>query len=159
MFLQEGTTNSTMDGKGRFQLPTAILREIPAELEGRFVINRSSEKCLTLYPINVWNRYKEKLNRLNSFKPEVRRAVRYFMGSASEVKLDSKNRLLIPQPLQQYACLEKELLITTLNTFVEIWNPRLYNEDLNDFSETKPDIINEIADEIYENGKFLEDLS
>ncbi|MCL2130908.1 MAG: division/cell wall cluster transcriptional repressor MraZ [Lentimicrobiaceae bacterium] len=159
MFLQEGTTNSTMDGKGRFQLPTTILREIPAELEGRFVINRSSEKCLTLYPINVWNRYKEKLNRLNSFKPEVRRAVRYFMGSASEVRLDSKNRLLIPQPLQEYACLEKDLLITTLNTFVEIWNPRLYNEDLNDFSETKPDIINEIADEIYENGKFLEDLS
>ena len=159
MFLQEGSTSSMMDSKGRFLLPTAILRTIPAEVEGRFVINRSSEKCLTLYPINIWNHYKAKLNQLNSFKPEVRRAVRYFMGSASEIKLDTKNRLLIPQPLQEYACLEKELLIITLNTFVEIWNPRLYNEEMDRFSDTQPEIISEIADTIFENGKFLDDIS
>ena len=159
MFLQEGSSSSTMDSKGRFQLPTAILREIPADAEGRFVINRSSEKCLTLYPINVWNVYKAKLNQQNSFKPEVRRAMRYFMGSASEVKLDSKNRLLIPPSLQEYACLEKDLLIVTLNAFVEIWNPRLYNEEIDNFSETKPEIINEIADTIFEDGKFLDSIS
>jgi MraZ protein len=159
MFLQEGSSSSTMDGKGRFQMPTAILRDIPAEGEGRFVINRSSEKCLTLYPINVWNHYKAKLNKLNTFKPEMRRAVRYFMGSAVEIKLDTKNRLLIPQPLQEYACLEKELQIITLNTFIEIWNPKLYNEEINNFSETKPEIINELADIIFEDGKFLDELS
>jgi MraZ protein len=159
MFLQEGTSSSTIDAKGRFRLPTAILQEIPAEVDGRFVINRSSEKCLTLYPINVWNVYKAKLNKLNSFDPEVRRAVRYFLGSASEVKLDSKNRLLIPQPLQEYACLEKELLISTMNTFIEIWNPKLYNEDLDNFSETKPEVVKEIANMIFEDGKFLEDIS
>ena len=148
-----------MDSKGRFQLPAAILREIPAETEGRFVINRSSEKCLTLYPINVWTRYKAKLNQLNSFDPEVRRAVRYFLGSAAEVRLDSKNRLLIPQPLQEYACLEKELLLCTMNAFVEVWNPRLYNEDLDNFSETKPETVKEIAKIIFEDGKFLEDIS
>ena len=159
MFLQEGTTNSTMDAKGRFLLPTAILREIPAEDEGRFVVNRSSEKCLTIYPIHVWNRYKAKMNKLNSFKPEVRRAIRYFMGSAKEVKLDSKNRLLIPQPLKEYALLEKELLISPMNTYIEVWNPKLYDEEMNRFSETEPEIINEIAEMIFEDGKFLEDLS
>ena len=159
MFLQEGTSSGTMDSKGRFQLPTAILREIPADGDGRFVVNRSSEKCLTLYPINVWNKYKEKMNRLNSFKPEVRRAIRYFMGSATEIRLDSKNRLLIPQPLQDYAHLEKELLITTMNTYVEIWNPKLYDEEMNKFSEEGNEIINEIADIIFEDGKFLDNLS
>ena len=159
MILQEGTSSGTMDSKGRFQLPTAILREIPAENEGRFVVNRSSEKCLTLYPINVWNHYKAKMNRLNSFKPEVRRAIRYFMGSASEIRLDSKNRLLVPQPLQEYAHLEKELLITTLNTYIEIWNPELYNEEMDKFSETESGIINEIADIIFDDGKFLDEIS
>ena len=159
MFLQEGSSSSTIDSKGRFQLPASILREIPTELEGRFVINRSSEKCLTLYPINVWNSYKAQLSKVNTFKPEMRRAVRYFMGSATEIKLDSKNRLLIPQPLQEYACLEKELLITTLNTFIEIWNPRLYNEEMNVFSETKPEIIDQLADIIFEDGKFLDNIS
>jgi MraZ protein len=159
MFLQEGSSSSTLDSRGRFQLPTTILRDVPADCEGRFVINRSSEKCLTLYPINVWNAYKAKLNKLNSFDPEVRRAIRYFLGSASEVKLDSKNRLLIPQSLQEYACLEKDLQIGTMNTFIEIWNPKLYNEDLDNFSETKPETVKEIANMIFENGKFLDDIS
>jgi MraZ protein len=161
MFLQEGSSSSTLDGKGRFQLPTAILREIPAEVEGRFVINRSSEKCLTLYPITIWNHYKAKLNQMNSFKPETRRAVRYFMGSATEVRLDSKNRLLIPQALQEYAGLEKDLLIITMNAFVEIWSPRLYEEEMNNFPAlpSSGNMINEIAENIYEDGKFLDKIS
>ena len=159
MFLQEGTSTGKMDSKGRFQLPMTILREIPAKGDGRFVVNRGSEKCLTLYPINVWNHYKAKMSRLNSFKPEVRRAIRYFMGSASEIRLDSKNRLLLPQSLQEYAHLEKELLITTMNTYIEIWNPKLYNEEMNKFSEVESEIINEIADKIFEDGKFLDNIS
>ena len=50
--------------------------------------------------------YKERLLQLNSFKPANRQAIRYFMGSATEVKLDA-NRLLIPKPLSHYACLDK----------------------------------------------------
>jgi len=135
MFLQEGTTDCSMDSKGRFQLPTAILREIPAEVEGRFVINRGSEKCLRLYQITDWNKYKEKMSKMNTFKTDVRKSIRYFMGSASEVRLDSKNRLLIPQVLQEYAQLEKNLLIMTMNNCIEIWNPKLYNEEMDNSSE------------------------
>ena len=159
MFLQEGSSNSTMDGNGRFQLPATILRKIPAGIEGRFVINRSSEKCLTLYPINIWNVYKERMSKLNSFNPQTRRAVRYFMGSATEIKLDSKNRLLIPQPLQAYAQLEKELLVVTMNTFIEVWNPKLYEEEMNNFAASQSDVVNEIANTIFEDGKFLDDIS
>ncbi len=159
MFTSEGTYNSTLDSKGRFQLPTAILREVNDKLEGRFMINRSTEKCLTLYPIDVWNVYKERLNRLNSFKPSNRQAIRYFMGSATEVKLDAKNRLLIPKPLSQYACFEKELLVVGMTTFVEIWDPKLYEEELNRFSKENPEVINDIANQIFGDGDFYNQLS
>jgi MraZ protein len=157
MFTSEGTYNSTLDSNGRFQLPTPILRETNSI--SHFVINRSTEKCLTLYPLNVWTLYKERLTRLNSFKPANRQAIRYFMGSATEVKLDAKNRLLVPKPLCQYAELEKELLIVGMTAFIEIWNPKLYEEELNRFSSENQNTINEIADQIFENGEFFDQLS
>ncbi|MDY0014591.1 MAG: division/cell wall cluster transcriptional repressor MraZ [Bacteroidales bacterium] len=158
MFTSEGTYSSTLDNKGRFQLPTAILRDVSDKIEGRFMINRSTEKCLTLYPINVWNVYKERLNRLNSFKPTYRQAIRYFMGSATEVNLDAKNRLLIPKPLSQYARLERELLVVGMTTFIEIWDPELYEQELNKFSQENPEIINDIANQIFGDGDFYEQL-
>jgi len=161
MVLQEGTTNGTMDSKGRFQLPAAILREIPAEDEGRFVVNRSFEKCLTLYPIRYWTNYKAKLSQLNNYDPDMRRAIRYFTGSAAEVKLDSKNRLLIPQTLKEYACLEKDLLISPMDEYIEIWNPRLYDEDMDDFGKTGKETIKELAKNLKDlkNGKSADDIS
>ena len=154
MFTSEGTYTSTLDRNGRFQLPSAILRNVDAANNGRFVINRSTEKCLTLYPINVWNVYKERLNRLNSFNPGYRQAIRYFMGSATEIKLDAKNRLLIPKPLSQYAVLDKELLIVGMTSFIEIWDPKQYEEELNKFSQENPEIITEIANHIFGDGDF-----
>jgi MraZ protein len=156
MILQEGTSAGTLDSKGRFQLPMAMLRDFPAENEGRFVINRSSDKCLTLYPIDVWNEYKAAMSHMNIFDPDDRRVVRYFLGSATEVRLDSKNRLLIPQPLQEYAQLEKELQIITMKHFIEIWNPKLYNEDIDESSEKRSEGIKKLSNIINGYGRFAD---
>jgi DNA-binding transcriptional regulator/RsmH inhibitor MraZ len=45
MFTSEGTYSSTLDNKGRFQLPTVILRDVNDKNEGRFMVNRSTIKC------------------------------------------------------------------------------------------------------------------
>ena len=159
MFTSEGTYNSTLDSKGRFQMPMAILHEVSQENEGRFMINRSTEKCLTIYPIKTWEVYKERLLQLNSFKPANRQAIRYFMGSATEVKLDAKNRLLIPKPLSHYACLDKELLIVGMSIFIEIWDPKLYEGEMNRFAIENTEIINDVANQIFGDGEIYEHLS
>ncbi|MDR1878966.1 MAG: division/cell wall cluster transcriptional repressor MraZ [Bacteroidales bacterium] len=159
MKLLAGAYDSTLDSKGRFQLPTVFLQEfIPTETEVRFVINRSSEKCLTLFPMNIWNVYVERLGKINTFDPKNRRAVRYFMGDATEVKLDSKNRLLIPKTLQEYASLEKDLRLVSLPTFIEIWNPELYKETFDKFVVNEEDTIREVANFVFNDGKFFEDI-
>jgi MraZ protein len=148
MFLQKSSAPSTIDSRGRFQMPAAILQAIPAEYEGHFVINRSPEKCLTLYPIRIWKAINDKMNKQNTLNTDTRRAVRYFTGAAVEVKLDAKNRLLIPPQLQDYAHLEKDLLISTMNRFIEIWNPKLYNKELDDPEIPKSAAYNNLTDDI-----------
>ena len=144
--------NSTIDSNGRFLLPASILRELSVKMEDGFVVNRSSDKCLTLYPMKVWEKYKEKLSKLNAFDPKVRQFIRYFTGGATEIKPDSKGRLLIPKHLQEYAKLGKELYIGKINFLVEIWNPDLYNEDNETFAEDNQEFISETASKIFGDG-------
>jgi MraZ protein len=141
-----------MDSNGRFLLPVSILREWPVKLEDGFVVNRSSDKCLTLYSMDTWKEYQTSLSKLNAFDPKVRQMIRYFTGGATEIKPDSKNRLLIPKHLQEYAKLGKELYVVKINFLVEIWNPDLYDEGINSFVENNTEFISEISNKIFGDG-------
>ena len=148
--------NSTMDGHGRFLMPTSILKEWKVNIEDGFVVNRSSQKCLTLYPMNIWNEYRARLDKLNPFDPKVRDLIRYFTGGATEISPDSKNRFLIPMHLQEHAKLDKELYIVKISFLVEIWNPTLYEECNNNFVENNREFISEVSNKIFGDGTAFE---
>ena len=114
-------------------------------------MNMGTEKCITLYPMDEWLRYREELSKLNVFRPDQRALVRFFLSSATEVKVDSKNRILIPKHLAQYASLEKEILVVGMMHFFEIWNPVLYNENMLQFPAQSSEAVNDFAELIYTN--------
>ncbi|MBO4282467.1 MAG: division/cell wall cluster transcriptional repressor MraZ [Bacteroidales bacterium] len=148
MFITEGTFSSSLDSGGRFQFP-ASLRQLSAQAEGRFVMNMGLEKCITLYPMDEWQLYRQQLSQLNVFRPDQRALVRFFLSSATEVKVDSKNRILIPKHLVQYASLEKDLLIVGMMHFFEIWNPTLYAEDMLQIPTRESAAVYDLAERIH----------
>ena len=152
MLITEGSFSSSIDSGGRFQLPVA-LRQVSAQVEGRFVMNMGIEKCITLYPIDEWTVYRNQLAELNVFRPDQRALVRFFLSSATEVKADAKNRILGPKHLAQYACLEKEILVVGMLHFVEIWNPSLYTENMLKIPETESAAVYELADRLHQGRK------
>ena len=141
-----------MDYRGRFLIPTSILREWNAKMEDGFVVNRSTTKCLTLYPMGIWKEFKARMDTLNPFDPKVRDMIRYFTGGATEIFPDAKNRFLIPLHLQEHAKLDKELYVTKISFLVEIWNPTLYEECNNTFVENNKEFISEMSDKIFGDG-------
>jgi MraZ protein len=154
-----GSYSGTLDNRGRFLLPTAVFREVNSKAQGRYIVNRSTDKCVNLYPGNVWDIFKKKLDKINTFDPKKRALVRYFLGSATEISLDSKNRLLIPAPLADYAELEKNLLIVSVSPVIEIWNLQLYNQAMEAVSAANMDDITQIANDIFDDGRIFEELS
>ncbi len=141
-----------IDDRGRFLLPTDIFREVNAMAEGKYVVNRSTDRCVTLYPSNVWKIVESKLNKINVFDPKKRALVRYFLGSAVEIEVDKKNRLLVPQDLREYAGIDKEMQIIKLNPFMELWNPEWYNKQMETTGSLSAEDISLIAEEIYKDG-------
>ena len=148
-----------LDDKGRMRLPTALLRQLSAQVaeagEGavyEFVVNRGFEKCLTLYPKPVWDGISARLNRLNRFNDRNRAFVRSFHYGAYPLTTDSADRILLQKPLMDYAGITKDAVLLAMNGKVEIWSPEQYAStaafDPNEFADLANDVMGGENDDV-----------
>jgi MraZ protein len=111
----------TLDSKGRLTIPSRF-RE---ELSGRVVVTRGLDRCLTVYPTDVWREIAQKVTALPITDPRGRSLRRIFFADAIDAELDSHGRILIPERLRAIGDLEvsSEVTIIGLDSFIELWNP------------------------------------
>ncbi len=140
-----GEYESTLDAKGRFLLPVAFKKQLPKGSSENFVINRGFEKCLSLYPIKSWEPIFAEISDLNDFEPKVRQFRRYFLNGATQVVLDTVNRLLIPKNLMEYAGLEKNIVLVSAVNKIEIWDKNKYQQFFETFS---PEVFSILAKDV-----------
>jgi MraZ protein len=142
-----GEYEATVDAKGRFLLPGGLKKQLP-EGEGRFILSRGFEKCLTLYPLKSWELITSKIAQLNDFDPKVRQFRRQFLGGATEVELDNAGRMLLPGSLREFAGLGKDIVLAAALDRFEIWDAAKYNQLFEDFSS---DSFSSLAQEVMAN--------
>lgn len=142
-FLGEYEIN--MDAKGRVSLPAGFKKQLAEgqEAEG-FVVCRGMESCLSFYTKAGWDKVTAKLNRLNDFNPKVQQLKRILLSGASLLELDSAGRILMPKPLQEYAGLEKEIVLTAQGDKLEIWDKAKYHDYLNKYNGDLEKLANEV---------------
>ncbi len=139
-----GEFECRIDVKGRFMLPAGLKKQIPPEAHDRFVINRGFEKCLVLYPNNVWKIISDEVSQLNLYNKKNRDFVRYFYRGASELLLDSVNRLLLPKQLVEYAGIGKEVVLFAFSNRIEIWAKEAYER----LQINEPEDFSTLAEEV-----------
>lgn len=127
-----GEFECKVDAKGRFMLPSGLRKQLPESEQNDFVINRGLDKCLTLYPIRVWERELAKIHAKNQYVAKNRAFARKFMNGASPVELDSNSRVLIPRRLFEYAGIQKEIVLVASFDRMEIWDKAVYEAWLED---------------------------
>lgn len=146
-----GEYEATLDAKGRFLLPAGFKKQLAEEALNKFVVNRGFEKCLSLFAMNEWTPIFDKLKSLNDFDPKVREFKRYYLGGATEVELDTANRLLIPKNLMDYAGLGKDIVLAANTNKIEIWDISKYKQLFDPFSADK---FSELAKQVMAGGDF-----
>lgn len=139
-----GEFECKLDAKSRLALPAGLLRQLPAEVEGRFVINRGFERNLTLYPMPEWQRISARVNQLNLFVLKNRQFARRFHRGATELKLDSHNRLLLPRRLLEYAGIQDQLILLGYQFLIELWAEDRYDREF----ETETEEFAALAEQV-----------
>lgn len=138
MFMGEFQHN--IDIKGRIIVP-AKFREGLGE---HFVVTRGLDKCLFAYPMDEWEILEEKLKRLPLTKKDARAFTRFFFSGAVECEVDKQGRINIPQPLRNYASLEKECAVIGVSNRIEFWA----NDQWEDYFNHSEDSFSEIAENL-----------
>lgn len=134
-----------LDGKGRFRLPSGLLKGLGDRDTLKFVVNRGFDNCLVLYPKPVWDEIKTQVDALNKFNRKNLAFTRLFYRGASEVVPDSADRLLLPKQLLAWAKADKNLVLNAMNDRIEIWAEAEYEEllstDESDYSALAEEVL------------------
>lgn len=145
MFL--GNYKYSIDAKGRISIPARMRKFVSAESNDTFVLTRGSSKCISIYPMDYWKELlASKLDKLNTFDPKDAKFMRMFLQEAAEDRFDSQSRLMVPKQLIEFAEIEKEVLILGMNKYIEVWNPKAYEEYLNGIEDSYEEIAKEVMD-------------
>lgn len=126
-----GEYECKLDDKGRLKLPSAILNQLGENNSREFVANRGFERCLYLFPKDVWTVKLNEVQGLNEYLPEVRQFKRYFYRGATEFTPDKADRILLPKILLDYAGINKTLIITAVGEYLEMWDAEVYKDIVN----------------------------
>jgi MraZ protein len=113
----------TLDGKGRLTVPARWRDVLVATVQGQMVVAKNPDGCLSLYPLPVWEQFEASVLAL-AVEDEAWR--RFFVGSATEVEIDSASRVLIPPELRSWAGLEREVKFMGVGPKVELWDMARY---------------------------------
>ena len=113
----------TLDAKGRLAVPARYRDELMASMNGQMVVCKSKARCLSLYPKLVWDDLEATLYDLPM---EDEDWVRVFIGSATEVEIDSASRVLVPPELRAWAGLERDVIFMGMRDKFELWDKLAY---------------------------------
>lgn len=143
MFL--GSFNYSVDAKGRISIPAKLRKFVSPEANDTFVLTRGSLQCINIYPMDYWRELvASKLDKLNSFDPKDTKFMRLFLQEAAEDQFDTQSRLMVPKKLIDYAQIDKDVVILGMNRYIEVWNPKLYEEYLKEIEEPYEVIAKEV---------------
>lgn len=143
-----GEFDCKLDAKGRMMVPSSLKKQLPeAEREG-LVINRGFEKHLVIYTKKEWDTITEELSKLNAYEKKSREFIRYFTRGATELSLDSANRILLPKVLLDYAGITTEVVLSCVLNKIEVWAKDAYDNQL----DSEPENFANLAEEVMGNA-------
>lgn len=126
----------SIDSKGRISIPAKLRRHVSPDANDTFIMTRGTATCIDIYPLDEWQKFEERLLKLDSFKPDEAKFIRMISQYASDDTFDSQSRILIPQSLIKFAQIEKDVLILGALQKIEVWSPKVYEEYINQTDET-----------------------
>ncbi len=140
MTMFSGEYEHAVDDKGRLIIPAKFRADLA---EGLFV-TRGLDGCLFIFPPDTWEALSEKVANLSLVQASARLFSR-MIYSGTECKLDKQGRILLPPPLREHADIESEVVVTGVNSRLEIWSKKRWQEQTIRMEEESGSIAEQLA--------------
>lgn len=119
-------------------LPARYRERLVEICDSQLVITIDTEQpCLLIYPLNEWESIEEKIESLPSFNPIARRIQRLLIGHATDVEVDNNGRMLLSNPLREYAQLGKKVVLIGQGKKFELWDEVVWGQRMEEWLADK----------------------
>lgn len=119
-----GTYEHSIDEKARVTVP----KKYRSLYETGAVLTEGIERCLLLFPVDVWTDLAKQASALPLTNPTAREFKRQLFGGASHSVPDKQGRILLPSHLREYANIDSQAVFIGMYTYCEIWDPEARRE-------------------------------
>ena len=128
----QGETAITLDDKGRLAIPTSYRDLIARESSNRLVItyNPFESGSLYLYPLSIWERVRDQVNKLPKAKKVNRNMQLKLVGAAAFVELDGNGRITLPGSHRAAVGIEKKAVLLGMGDKFELWSEQAHHAQI-----------------------------
>jgi len=131
-----GLNKISLDTKGRISIPTKYRSELATYGSNKLICTIDIDQCLLLYPKKIWLKIEKTIMELPSLDRSSRMLQRLMVGHASELALDSHNRILVPLELREFTGIKKSAMFIGQGQRFEIWNYQSWNKSRDSWLKT-----------------------
>ena len=122
-----GSSNLTLDTKGRIVIPARYRELLRASCEGEMIITKDPQyPALIIYPGKLWKEISQKFEALGGLNQKVRSIQWKILGNAfvTEFEVSERMTLLIPQILRDFAGLKakEQVALVGMGSKFELWS-------------------------------------
>lgn len=120
-----GEYDYKIDEKGRVPLPPKFRNA----LKDGVVLAPGAESCLTAYTVTEWKKLSASLTGSSLSRSKIRKLNRALFATAFSTRIDNQGRIPIPAPLREHAGISDDVVVAGANTYLEIWDKALWEEE------------------------------
>lgn len=110
-----------LDAKGRLNFPSRY-RDVLRHFDSELLMVTAWGRHLRAYPVSEWELIENKIWGDGKEQTGLGPFARLIISSVTECSLDKQGRILLPPPLRSEAGLKKEVVLTGMLDWVEIWD-------------------------------------
>lgn len=119
-----GQYEAKIDEKGRISLPKKFREEFAEEI----IATSGFENSLIIVAKSEWEHLLSGTEGRPFIEYETRDTQRFLLGQASEIKLDSKGRFILPPHLRTFAGIGDNVIFLGLNKYIEVWDQATWDK-------------------------------
>lgn len=127
MALKTGSSESTLDDKGRVSIPVRFRDQYQGEL----VITWGMEHCVWIMTPPVWEHFRQALCDSEMLTQEERLILEdKHIHQAQGVEIDKSGRIAIPPTMRRYAKLTRDCMVINAESRLSIWDSGVFDSYL-----------------------------
>ena len=128
----QGETAITIDDKGRLAVPTAHRDVVARECGNHLVItyNPFESGSLYIYPLSIWERVRDQVNKLPRAKKVNRNLQLKLVGAATFVELDGNGRITVPASHRAAVGIERKAVLLGMGDKFELWSEQAHHAQI-----------------------------